>query len=613
MNKMQRNAQETDPDKQTYGPAMREKVLALAARFDAVRGKGEELKAAIEPLAVEEARAKDAEERAAREAEEAAQLRQQEEARKAEEARAAAEAAAAAAEAEAHRAKKEEEQRRIAEIQAAKAKAEQETAIAAAVKIAQEEAAAAEARAAAEAEKEKKREESRAKKEALRERTAVKPQPNPAQLASMLSGVTAAAPAAPKTWGSVRHVVGGAVELRSLLEEAKAAGALTVVDWSMTTCGPCQRIKPIYEQMARTRPTALFVGVDTHASPLNAALAREAAVSAFPTFHFYVDMQRKADLVGADTARLAMMVQQHDPIDATKLPSEGEGEPNPATKAEMQAAILKALGELKESTASMDDFVTSVQTLLTFVGNVLAHPGEDKYRSVKMNNNTFNQRLGRHNGGVAAMEAFGFKRVAGAEPMLVISKAAAKHDGLPAMKFLLERAVPARPAAVPSASSVAPPLVNPFAALGGMGGMPPMNPQMMQQMMDTFASNPQALSQMAEMVRNNPGLIQQAAASNPQMAQMFQANPHMQQMMEQMASNPAALSAALNNPFARSMMGAGVEGMGAGTAAAAPPPPEFAPQGMSEDEMLAEAIRRSMSEDGGGGGGSDGNQPPSQP
>ena len=205
--------------------------------------------------------------------------RQQEEARKAEEARAAAEAAAAAAEAEAHRAKKEEEQRRIAEIQAAKAKAEQETAIAAAVKIAQEEAAAAEARAAAEAEKEKKREESRAKKEALRERTAVKPQPNPAQLASMLSGVTAAAPAAPKTWGSVRHIVGGAVELRSLLEEAKAAGALTVVDWSMTTCGPCQRIKPIYEQMARTRPTALFVGVDTHASPLNAALARGSGVS----------------------------------------------------------------------------------------------------------------------------------------------------------------------------------------------------------------------------------------------------------------------------------------------------------------------------------------------
>ena len=100
MNKMQRNAQETDPDKQTYGPAMREKVLALAARFDAVRGKGEELKAAIEPLAVEEARAKDAEERAAREAEEAAQLRQQEEARKAEEARAAAERAIAEANAE---------------------------------------------------------------------------------------------------------------------------------------------------------------------------------------------------------------------------------------------------------------------------------------------------------------------------------------------------------------------------------------------------------------------------------------------------------------------------------------------------------------------------------
>ena len=84
MNKMQRNAQETDPDKQTYGPAMREKVLALAARFDAVRGKGEELKAAIEPLAVEEARAKDAEERAAREAEEAGRREAEEAARRAE-------------------------------------------------------------------------------------------------------------------------------------------------------------------------------------------------------------------------------------------------------------------------------------------------------------------------------------------------------------------------------------------------------------------------------------------------------------------------------------------------------------------------------------------------
>jgi hypothetical protein len=121
---------------------------------------------------------------------------------------------------------------------------------------------------------------------------------------------------------------------------------------------------------------------------------------------------------------------------------------------------------------------------------------------------------------------------------------------------------------------------------------------------------------MSEMVRNNPGLIQQAAASNPQMAQMLQANPQMAQQIAQMAADPAALSAALNNPFARSMMGAGAGAgagdMGAGMAAAAPPPPEFAPQGMSEDEMLAEALRRSMEENSGGSGG-DGQQPPSQP
>ena len=141
-----------------------------------------------------------------------------------------------------------------------------------------------------------------------------------------------------------------------------------------------------------------------------------------------------------------------------------------------------------------------------------------------------------------------------------------------------------------------------------------MNPQMMQQMMDTFIK-PQALSQMAEMVRNNPGLIQQAAASNPQMAQMFQANPHMQQMMEQMASNPAALSAALNNPFARSMMGAGVEGMGAGTAAAAPPrlAPRCASQGMSEMRCLRRRFGAPCRRTGWGRLTERGNQPPSQP
>jgi hypothetical protein len=46
----------------------------------------------------------------------------------------------------------------------------------------------------------------------------------------------------------------------------------------------------------------------------------------------------------------------------------------------------------------MDEFVTSVRTLLTFVGNVVAHPAEAKYRRIRMNNANFQLRLGRHRG-----------------------------------------------------------------------------------------------------------------------------------------------------------------------------------------------------------------------
>jgi len=487
--KMRLKAAERDPEKRIYNDTMTAKVLALADKLAATRDKAADARKRIQPFAEEEekaaaeaqaaeARAKADAERLAAEREAAAKAALEAEAR-------AAEEAAAAAKREAER----EAARVQAEREAAKAKADEEAAVAAAAADAARAAEAKAAEEAAKAEKLRKAEEAKAKKAALAARVAaaapagsdpVSPpaaastvptatettradsnsgpatpstavEANAAALAAMLASMASpsAPPAAPaaasasaapvspgsKTYGEVRHVLGGAAELRGVLEEASAAGALTIVDWSIPTCGPCQRIRPAFERMARERVSALFVGVDAAASAENRALAQSAAVRAFPTFHFYVGMRRVAELTGADEARIAALVDRHAPASP----------PAPLSRSalDMQAAISAALMTLRASCGSLGEFVAATRTLLVFVGNVVTHPGEAKYRRVRLANAAFQSKLGRHAGGVAAMKAFGFvEEGAGDDAALVMSEQNARHEGLPAMRRLLEQAVP---------------------------------------------------------------------------------------------------------------------------------------------------------------------------
>jgi hypothetical protein len=109
------------------------------------------------------------------------------------------------------------------------------------------------------------------------------------------------------------------------------------------------------------------------------------------------------------------------------------------------------------------------------------------------------------------------------------------------------------------------------------------------------------------------------------MAAALAANPQLAQQVASIASNPGQLGALLNDPAAHALMMAGgmggpgdtsgFGGMG-GMPTMPPPPPDFAPQGMTEDEMLAEALRRSLEEEtvgGGGGPPGDAADPPPPP
>jgi len=665
LDKIVLKAKEKDPNKQVYGKAMTDKILALGGQFGELCLQAEGLLGGITPLAeAEEAatakKTAEAEAEAARVAEAAAREEAEVKAKK------EAEAAAKRAQEEA---KAQEEAEAVARKDADEAAAKKAADEAGAAQKAAGAAAAAEApgqSAAREAPTPPTEldEEARAQVKALVDAAAafLENPRTPAEVAASgapshssapLSGqaraqaqaqaqgavpppapAPALAPAAPPSrLPGVIKIQGGSPELSAILQEG-GSQKLVVVDFSAPWCGPCRAIAPFLEQLAHEyADTCLFVAVDCEASVANRSLATEAAVRAFPTFHFYVNRQRVAETRGANREGLRTEIRKHAPGLAQAAVEDGG----------MTARLVAALQTVKAN-ASFDEFCAAARTLLTFVSNVIAHPDDPKYKRVRASNSRFHNTLGSKTGGMACMQAVGFSVVMeGGEQVLVMSHVAAE---LPQVKRMLQdamvqaeasRPLPARapaaaPPAPPPAPTSAPGAPAPFGGLGGMGGGglgnlgAMMNDPMMQQAMQ----NP-AMMQMAQRAMQNPAMMQ--------MAQRMMASGQRPDAgsLSAMMSDPAMQSAA--QQMMQSMGGVGggmppggLAGMFGGAApppsapAAAPPPPGGPPvaptqgnapagdaapagpgapdpgtgeqAGMTEEEMIQMAIRRSMEDQG---------------
>ncbi|PSN41069.1 Thioredoxin-like protein 1 [Blattella germanica] len=91
-------------------------------------------------------------------------------------------------------------------------------------------------------------------------------------------------------------------------EMSSSGTKLVVVDYTASWCGPCQRIAPVFEQLARKYPRAIFMKVDVDKCQETAA---GQGVSAMPTFIFYRN-KTKIDLIrGADPKSLENKIQQY--------------------------------------------------------------------------------------------------------------------------------------------------------------------------------------------------------------------------------------------------------------------------------------------------------------
>ncbi|GMI78699.1 hypothetical protein like AT1G04850 [Hibiscus trionum] len=85
----------------------------------------------------------------------------------------------------------------------------------------------------------------------------------------------------------------------------------------------------------------------------------------------------------------------------------------PATKAEQMRECLRSL---KQNHKDDDAKVKKAfQTLLTYIGNVARNPDEEKFRKIRLNNQTFQDRVGSLKGGVEFLELCGFEKVEGDE------------------------------------------------------------------------------------------------------------------------------------------------------------------------------------------------------
>ncbi|EOD09596.1 thioredoxin [Emiliania huxleyi CCMP1516] len=67
------------------------------------------------------------------------------------------------------------------------------------------------------------------------------------------------------------------------------ANVPVVVDFTATWCGPCQRIKPFFEELAAAHKGALFVKVDVDELE---SVSQAAEVLAMPTFQVYREGRR---------------------------------------------------------------------------------------------------------------------------------------------------------------------------------------------------------------------------------------------------------------------------------------------------------------------------------
>ncbi|KAL9642689.1 hypothetical protein ABK040_009768 [Willaertia magna] len=95
---------------------------------------------------------------------------------------------------------------------------------------------------------------------------------------------------------------------------------LTVVDFYATWCGPCMQAKPAYERLASKYTNTVFLKVDVDKA---GDISQQEGVKAMPTFKFYKNGSKIAEVVGADIGKVESYVKQYGTTTSSSFSSGG--------------------------------------------------------------------------------------------------------------------------------------------------------------------------------------------------------------------------------------------------------------------------------------------------
>lgn len=165
----------------------------------------------------------------------------------------------------------------------------------------------------------------------------------------------------------VKEIIG-----RDSFNSAINVPQLVVVDFFGEWCGPCRNIAPFVEELSNKHTEVIFIKVDVDK---NQELVQECQVSAFPTFHFFVNGNKVDEMRGANPSALESKVTSLK-VSAGPYSFEGKGQTlgssgshqvwdgvgNPPGQENARAARLKAFGHIDNKKKTDEDSKKSISS-----------------------------------------------------------------------------------------------------------------------------------------------------------------------------------------------------------------------------------------------------------
>mmetsp|Transcript_18266 Transcript_18266/g.21939 ORF Transcript_18266/g.21939 Transcript_18266/m.21939 type:complete len:152 (+) Transcript_18266:115-570(+) len=122
---------------------------------------------------------------------------------------------------------------------------------------------------------------------------------------------TFAAPRSANTLSMAVAEIGSISEFQEVINGS--GSSLVVVDYSTTWCGPCKVIAPKFDDFSEKYTDAIFLKVIGDSSAEASKLMKQEGVRSVPSFHYFINGEKKDVINGANAEAIEAAITKHLP------------------------------------------------------------------------------------------------------------------------------------------------------------------------------------------------------------------------------------------------------------------------------------------------------------